>query len=31
MTNENLIPHIGVVTDIRRDTADVKTFLSMVR
>ena len=26
MINENLIPKIGVVTDIRKDTADVKTF-----
>ena len=26
MTNETLIPLIGVVTDIRRDTPDVKTF-----
>ena len=26
MTNETLIPKIGVVTDIRRDTPDVKTF-----
>lgn len=26
MTNEELIPHIGVVTDIRIDTPDVKTF-----
>ena len=26
MINENLIPRIGVVTDIRKDTADVKTF-----
>ena len=26
MTNEPLIPMIGVVTDIRRDTPDVKTF-----
>ncbi|MBQ6115740.1 MAG: FAD/NAD(P)-binding protein, partial [Oscillospiraceae bacterium] len=26
MTNETLIPMIGVVTDIRRDTSDVKTF-----
>ncbi len=26
MTNETLIPMIGVVTDIRRDTPDVKTF-----
>lgn len=26
MTNENLIPKIGVVTDIRKDTPDVKTF-----
>ena len=24
--NETLIPHIGVVTDIRIDTPDVKTF-----
>lgn len=26
MNNDTLIPHIGVVTDIRRDTPDVKTF-----
>ena len=26
MLNENLIPKIGVITDLRRDTADVKTF-----
>lgn len=26
MTNETLIPHLGVVTDIRLDTPDVKTF-----
>lgn len=26
MTNENLIPKIGVITDIRKDTEDVKTF-----
>lgn len=26
MTNESLIPHLGVVTDIRIDTPDVKTF-----
>ena len=26
MTNENLIPKIGVITDIRKDTPDVKTF-----
>ena len=26
MTNENLIPKIGVITDIRKDTSDVKTF-----
>ena len=26
MTNETLIPMIGVVTDVRRDTPDVKTF-----
>ncbi|MBQ0099561.1 MAG: FAD/NAD(P)-binding protein [Firmicutes bacterium] len=26
MVNENLIPRIGVITDIRRDTPDVKTF-----
>ena len=26
MINENLIPKIGVVTNIRKDTADVKTF-----
>lgn len=26
MNNETLIPHIGVVTDIRQDTPDVKTF-----
>lgn len=26
MTNENLIPKIGIVTDIRKDTPDVKTF-----
>ncbi len=26
MTNEVLIPKVGVITDIRRDTADVKTF-----
>ncbi len=26
MTEENLIPKIGVVTDIRKDTPDVKTF-----
>ena len=26
MINENLIPKIGVITDIRRDTPDVKTF-----
>ena len=26
MTNETLIPKIGVVTDIRQDTPDVKTF-----
>ena len=26
MNNENLIPKIGVITDIRRDTPDVKTF-----
>ena len=24
--NETLIPHIGVVTDVRIDTPDVKTF-----
>ena len=27
MTEETLIPKIGVVTDIRIDTPDVKTFL----
>ena len=26
MEQNLLIPHIGVVTDIRRDTPDVKTF-----
>ena len=26
MVNENLIPRIGVVTNIRKDTPDVKTF-----
>lgn len=26
MINENLIPKIGVITDIRKDTPDVKTF-----
>ena len=26
MINENLIPKIGVVTNVRKDTADVKTF-----
>jgi len=26
MTNEPLIPKIGVITDVRRDTPDVKTF-----
>ena len=26
MLNETLIPRIGVVTDIRQDTPDVKTF-----
>lgn len=26
MTNESLIPHLGVITDIRTDTPDVKTF-----
>ena len=26
MTNETLIPKVGVITDIRRDTPDVKTF-----
>ena len=26
MTNENLIPKVGVITDIRKDTPDVKTF-----
>lgn len=26
MTNEELMPRIGVITDIRRDTPDVKTF-----
>ncbi|MBR5438721.1 MAG: FAD/NAD(P)-binding protein [Clostridia bacterium] len=26
MVNEVLIPHIGVITDIRKDTPDVKTF-----
>ena len=26
MTNETLIPYLGVVTDIRIDTPDVKTF-----
>ena len=26
MTEENLIPKIGVITDIRKDTPDVKTF-----
>ena len=26
MNNDTLIPHIGVVTDIRQDTPDVKTF-----
>jgi len=26
MTNETLIPSIGVITDIRKDTPDVKTF-----
>lgn len=26
MVSENLIPRIGVITDIRRDTLDVKTF-----
>ena len=26
MTNENLIPKIGVITNVRRDTPDVKTF-----
>ena len=26
MTNETLIPKVGVITDIRKDTPDVKTF-----
>ena len=26
MINENLIHKIGVITDIRKDTPDVKTF-----
>ena len=26
MSNESLVPHIGVVTDVRIDTPDVKTF-----
>ena len=26
MNNDTLIPYIGVVTDIRQDTPDVKTF-----
>ena len=26
MINENLIPKVGVITDIRKDTPDVKTF-----
>ena len=26
MINETLIPKVGVVTDIRKDTPDVKTF-----
>ena len=26
MTNEALIPVVGVITDIRKDTPDVKTF-----
>ena len=26
MTNEALIPKVGVITDIRKDTPDVKTF-----
>lgn len=25
-STETLIPHVGVVTDIRQDTPDVKTF-----
>ena len=30
MINENLIPRIGVVTDIRKDTADVRLSESSV-
>ena len=26
MIEENLIPKIGVITDVRKDTPDVKTF-----
>ena len=26
MTNETLIPKLGVITDIRIDTPDIKTF-----
>ena len=26
MIEENLIPKVGVITDIRKDTPDVKTF-----
>ena len=26
MSNESLVPHIGIVTDVRVDTPDVKTF-----
>ena len=26
MTNETLIPKVGVITDVRKDTPDVKTF-----
>ena len=26
MTNETLIPKIGVITDVRQDTPDIKTF-----
>ena len=26
MVNEILIPHVGVITNVRKDTPDVKTF-----
>ena len=26
MTNEELIPKVGVITNVRKDTPDVKTF-----